>query len=255
MANAEDLLRRVNELPKGVASAEELEQAQDAVTSAKETLADMGEAIKVAKAEQVDTQAKVNVATAQIALTKAQVTRDQLDVTDSVIKAPIAGRVTHRNVEPGAFVSPGTPLMAIVPTAVFITANFKETQVGEMRSGQSVSITIDAYPKQPLTGQVDSVQSGTGSVFALLPPQNATGNYVKVVQRVPVKIVFTDPIPNGMNLVPGMSVVPRVHVGSHSAVEGPQPLESPIPKRSISETASPTDTRPTSPTRKVTRND
>lgn len=114
VATAEDRFSRATELPREAWTEEDLDQAQDAVTSAKQTLADMGEAFKVAKAEQADTQAKLNGATAQITLAKTRVPRDQLDVTDAVIKAPIAGRVTHRNVEHGAFVSPGTPLMLSV---------------------------------------------------------------------------------------------------------------------------------------------
>jgi len=101
--------------------------------------------------------------------------------------------------------------MAIVPDKLWVSANFKETQLRYMRPGQSVEITVDAFPKTNFTGHVDSIQAGSGSFFSLLPPENAVGNYVKVVQRVPVKIVF-DALTTAHLLGPGMSVVPSVHV-------------------------------------------
>jgi membrane fusion protein (multidrug efflux system) len=120
--------------------------------------------------------------------------------------------VTRKSVEEGALVQVGQPLLAIVPGDVWVTANFKENQIGRMTPGQAVEITVDAYPDKKFKGHVDSIQAGTGSRFSLIPPENATGNYVKVVQRVPVKIVFDEsPDPKHM-LAPGMSVVPEVAV-------------------------------------------
>jgi membrane fusion protein, multidrug efflux system len=104
------------------------------------------------------------------------------------------------------------PLMAIVPGNVWVTANFKENQIGLIRPGQSVTITVDAYPDKTFRGHVDSIQAGTGARFSLLPAENATGNYVKVVQRVPVKIVFDEPADPQHLLAPGMSVEPEVKV-------------------------------------------
>ena len=110
----------------------------------------------------------------------------------------------------GELAQPGQALMVFVPTRVWVTANFKETQLDQMHPGQPVDITVDAYPGRVLHGHVDSIQAGSGAAFSLLPPENATGNFVKVVQRVPVKIVFDgDP---GVYLGPGMSVVPTVKV-------------------------------------------
>ena len=100
--------------------------------------------------------------------------------------------------------------MTLVPNDVWVTANFKETELGEMKVGDSVDISVDAYPGKTFTGHIDSIQAGSGTAFSLLPAQNATGNYVKIVQRVPVKIVF-DNIPD-VYLGPGMSVVPTVKV-------------------------------------------
>jgi len=128
------------------------------------------------------------------------------------ITAPEAGRVTRRTVEEGAYVQVGQILMSIVPNDFWVIANFKETQLTRIRPGQPVEIKVDAYPGMVLRGHVDSVQAGTGSRFSLLPPENATGNYVKVVQRVPVKIVFDELPREPERLGPGMSVVPTVIV-------------------------------------------
>jgi len=127
------------------------------------------------------------------------------------ITAPEAGRVTRRSVEQGAYLQVGQMLMSVVPNDLWVIANFKETQLTKIRPGQPVEVKVDAYPGMTLRGHVDSVQAGTGSRFSLLPPENATGNYVKVVQRVPVKIVL-DETPEPDRLGPGMSVVPTVRV-------------------------------------------
>src|SRR5262249_37743310 len=120
------------------------------------------------------------------------------------------GRTTKISAAKGAYAQPGQALMMFVPTTVWITANFKETQLTDMRPGQPVSIAVDAYPGRTFAGHVESIQAGSGAAFSLLPPENATGNYVKVVQRVPVKVVF-DEAPD-VHLGPGMSVIPRVRV-------------------------------------------
>ena len=135
-----------------------------------------------------------------------------LKLSYSRIAAPDAGRVTRRSVEEGAYVQVGQMLMAIVPNDFWVIANFKETQLDKIRPGQPVRIKVDAYPGMVLRGHVDSVQAGTGSRFSLLPPENATGNYVKVVQRVPVKILFDELPPDPDRLGAGMSVVPTVIV-------------------------------------------
>ena len=130
------------------------------------------------------------------------------------------GFVTKKGVEPGQFVQKGQSLLAIVPRAVWVTANFKETQLTRMRPGQPVDITVDAYPDLTFYGHVDSIQHGTGARFSLLPPENATGNYIKVVQRVPVKIVFGRSKETAhVLLAPGMSVVPDVEIGRASCRE------------------------------------
>ncbi len=169
---------------------------------------------------------RVAAATAQVELTRAQrdsaeasqrqaevqVRQAELNLSYCHVTAPISGRITHRSVELGDYVQPGAAVFAIVDPNVWVTANYKETQLTDMRVGQPVAISIDAYPSHELHGHVDSFQRGSGARFSLLPAENATGNYVKVVQRVPVKIVFDEPLPDDMIVGPGMSVVPSVTV-------------------------------------------
>ena len=143
---------------------------------------------------------------------RSQVAQAELELSYTKIYAPETGRVTRKSVEEGALVQIGQPLLAIVPGDVWVTANFKENQIGRMTPGQSVEISVDAYPDKKFKGHVDSIQAGTGARFSLIPPENATGNYVKVVQRVPVKIVFDEPPDPKHMLAPGMSVVPEVAV-------------------------------------------
>jgi membrane fusion protein (multidrug efflux system) len=136
----------------------------------------------------------------------------ELDLSYTKIYAPEDGRITRKSVELGALLQPGQALFVLVPAEMWVLANFKETQLSRMRPGQPVEIRLDTYPDKIFRGHVDSFQTGTGSRFSLLPPENATGNYVKVVQRLPVKIVF-DEQPDSEHLIaPGMSVEPEVKV-------------------------------------------
>jgi membrane fusion protein (multidrug efflux system) len=157
-------------------------------------------------------EAQAQTASASLEQLRAAVAQAELELSYTKLYAPDDGRVTNKSVEQGALVQSGQPLMAIVPGDVWVTANFKENQITEMRPGQTADISVDAYPDKVFKGHVDSIQAGTGSRFSLLPPENATGNYVKVVQRVPVKIVFDEP-PDPQHLLgPGMSVVPEVKI-------------------------------------------
>jgi membrane fusion protein, multidrug efflux system len=124
----------------------------------------------------------------------------------------VAGIVTHRNVSAGNYVNPGQALFALVQDDRWVTANFKETQLASIRPGQDVDLSIDAIPSMTFHGKVDSFQAGTGTAFSTLPAENATGNYVKIVQRLPVKIVFDDSRLKDFPLAPGMSVTPAVRV-------------------------------------------
>jgi membrane fusion protein (multidrug efflux system) len=154
----------------------------------------------------------VQTASADIEQAKANVLQAQLNLSYTKIYAPEDGRVTKKAVEEGTFVQVGQALLALVPQDFWVTANFKETQLAQMQVGQPVAIKVDAYPDKVFKGHVDSFQTGTGARFSLLPPENATGNYVKVVQRVPVKIVFDEQPDPQHPLGPGMSVEPEVEV-------------------------------------------
>ena len=155
-------------------------------------------------------RAQIAGAQAQIKVLDAQIANARLQLSYAQIVAPIAGHIAQRSVAPGNYVSPGQEMMAIVPNQLWVTANFKETQLRLMRRGQGVTVAVDSCGSK-IDGHVDSIQRGAGQAFGILPPENATGNYVKVVQRVPVKIVL-DLIPQGCILGPGMSVEPSVKV-------------------------------------------
>jgi membrane fusion protein (multidrug efflux system) len=155
--------------------------------------------------------ARAAAAEARVTQLTATVKQAELNLEYATVKAPVRGTVSRKSVEPGQVIQPGQPLMTIVALdEVWVTANFKETQLEHMRPGQRVTVKVDAYRGKQLTGKIDSIAAATGARFSLLPPENATGNFVKVVQRVPVKIVLDgDQDPNRL-LRPGMSVTPTV---------------------------------------------
>jgi membrane fusion protein (multidrug efflux system) len=187
----------------------------DAVAAARRTSAALIAAqkgLEAAEAQFGVTKSQIDTAEAALRSAAAQAEQARLDLSYTEVTAAEAGTIAHKNVSPGDYVQIGQNLIALVPLKVWITANFKETQLDLMRAGQPVEIHVDAYPGQTFHGHVDSFQRGSGPAFSLLPPENATGNYVKVVQRVPVKIVFDDPPDPGRPLGPGMSAVPRVKV-------------------------------------------
>ncbi len=157
------------------------------------------------------TKARAESAEARVLQAQAALEQANLNLQYTTVTAPSAGRVSKKSVEPGQVIQPGQPLLAIVPIEnIWITANFKETQLSHMRPGQPVSISVDASDRT-YRGRVESIAAATGARFSLLPPENATGNYVKVVQRIPVKIVL-DPGQDAEHLLrPGMSVEPTVY--------------------------------------------
>jgi len=156
------------------------------------------------------TQARVLAAEAKVKLAEASLEQARLQLGYTTIKAMTNGIVSKKNAEPGQIAQAGQPLLALVALDdIWVTANFKETQLRNMRPGQRASVTVDAYGRRYL-GKVESIAAATGARFSILPPENATGNYVKVVQRIPVKIVL-DPGQDSEHLLrPGMSVVPTV---------------------------------------------
>jgi membrane fusion protein (multidrug efflux system) len=150
-------------------------------------------------------------AVASLAQAQAQRDQAQLNLSYTTVRAAQPGRVVNLSAAVGQLAQPGTNLTMFVPDEIWVTANFKETQLDRMRPGEPVTLKIDGYPGKAIRGHVDSVQPGSGTAFSLLPAQNATGNYVKIVQRVPVKIIMDDP-PTDLPLGPGMSVVPTVRI-------------------------------------------
>ena len=158
------------------------------------------------------TQAQVRAAHTQVQQADANVAAAELQLSYCTIVAPMSGRIGHRTVSVGNYVNPGQALFAIVQDDMWVTANFKETQLADIRPGQPVDVSIDAIPGATFHGHVDSFQPGTGSEFSVLPAENATGNYVKIVQRVPVKINFDAGQLKDNRISPGMSVEPHVRV-------------------------------------------
>ncbi len=170
------------------------------------------QAVTAARAQVKSAAAQVESARAQVGQAQAQLDTALLNLSYCEIRASVDGRVTQRTVDVGNYVSPNQALLAVVPSEVWVTANFKETQLGHMQVGQKVRIHVDAFPGVDFEGRVNSFQRGSGTVFSTLPAENATGNYVKVVQRLPVKITFDGEPWKQYQLAPGLSVEPRVTV-------------------------------------------
>jgi membrane fusion protein (multidrug efflux system) len=168
--------------------------------------------LDAAKQQVQGQQASVVAAQASDLAAKVAVANARLQLSYTRIVAPAAGHVSQKTVEPGNVVASGTGLLALVGDDVWVTANYKETQLAGIRLGAPATVTVDAVPGITFHAHVDSVQYGTGAVFSLLPAQNATGNYVKVIQRVPVKIVFDDGRVKDYVLAPGMSVLPSISI-------------------------------------------
>jgi membrane fusion protein (multidrug efflux system) len=219
---AQSDLKRNEELFKTkVVSPQDVDQFRATAKSARATLTAAEK--KVLSDEALVSEAQAEVATyvgllqtvnAQIRESDANLASAKLNQSYTKVWAPESGWVTQKSVESGAYVQAGQNLFALVPKQVWVTANFKEDQIRQMRPGQPVEVGVDALHGQKFRGHIDSIQAGSGARFSLLPPEDATGNYVKVVQRVPVKIVFDEPLntENGLPFGPGESVVPTVKV-------------------------------------------
>ncbi len=186
-----------------------LAQASRRVDESRATLASA-----VSQRQQVGVrQTQVDAARGRLDQSLASLAQAELNLVYATVRAPMAGRVTKKTVEVGQVVQPGQLLLAVVDLKdVWVIGNFKETDLTDVRAGQVAAITVDTYPGVVFRGRVDSIQAGSGAVFSLLPPENASGNFVKVVQRVPVKLVFEPGETTKHVLVPGMSVVPTIAV-------------------------------------------
>jgi membrane fusion protein (multidrug efflux system) len=202
----------LKKLDTAAAAATQVEQARTESQAQSAQAEAAQRQVDSAHADLLAAQKDVKAAHAQRASAVARVQQARVINNYLRIVAPVNGQVVNRSVDVGSYVAPGQQLLAIVPDEMWITANFKETQLKHMRVGQPVEIKVDAYPGVKLHGHVDSIQHGAGQAFALLPPQNATGNYVKVVQRVPVRILFDGADWRHYAIGPGMSVVPTVKV-------------------------------------------
>ena len=210
---ARDLQRyqALHRLNAAAVSQEQLDQyaAQAANTADQRDAA--ARAVKAAEAQITSTRTQITAARAKQQSAEAQLRQQGVNLADTRIIAPVDGTVAHKTVAPGDYVQPGQEMLAIVPRVLWVTANFKETQLPYIRVGQAVDIHVDGCKGVTLRGRVNSIQRGAGQAFQLLPAENATGNYVKVVQRVPVKITFQD-LPRDCVLGPGMSVSPDVRI-------------------------------------------
>jgi membrane fusion protein (multidrug efflux system) len=189
------------------------DQASGQLTAAKAS-------VEVAARQLESLKAQIGQGEAALKAAEAKLRSTQSDLDGVGIAAPAAGQVGDRTVRVGQYVQPGTRLMSVVPVQdLYLVANFKETQVGHMRPGQPVAITVDALPDAKVSGTVDSIAPGTGSEFALLPPENATGNFTKIVQRVPVRIRLNpDPALRGL-LRPGLSVEAEIDTKPRDAAK------------------------------------
>jgi membrane fusion protein (multidrug efflux system) len=195
---------------QGSGTVEQAEQYQSNLLQ-KQAVLDAAEANAIAAEKQKPVlAAQQELSEAELLQRNPAVQQAETNLSRTLITAPVAGRVVHLTAAKGAYAAVGQALMMFVPRDVWVTANFKETELDLVRPGQPVTIQVDAYPERTFEGHIDSVQAGSGTAFSLLPAENATGNYVKIVQRVPVKIVFNQP--PGVLLGPGMSVVPTVKV-------------------------------------------
>ncbi|WP_321933543.1 MULTISPECIES: HlyD family secretion protein [unclassified Paraburkholderia] len=202
----------------GAETTERLAELKSERDKAQATLAADAAAVTSARSQISAVNAQLSQARAQLEAARASAAQSQLDLDNTVVKSALAGRVGDRSVRVGQYVQPGTRMLTVVPVqSTYLTANFKETQIGRMRAGQPVELHVDALPGHTLHGVVDSFSPGTGAQFALLPPENATGNFTKIVQRVPVRIRLETGPETRSVLLPGMSVT--VDVDTRSARE------------------------------------
>jgi membrane fusion protein, multidrug efflux system len=199
--------QRLKAVNSGAVSDQQMDSAVAADTSTAAQRQAAEKAVDAANAQLEYSKSLIQAAEAGIGSANSQVALARLTLSYTHVVAAMDGRIANKIVAPGNIVSAGSPLMAVVPKDVYVTANLKETQLNHIQKGQPVTIKVDAYPDLKVTGKVDSVEPASGQTFSIIPAQNATGNWVKVVQRVPVKIVF-DKIPDDPNrrLAPGMSV-------------------------------------------------
>lgn len=209
----------------GAESSERLAELTSTRDQASATLAANGAAVEAARSQIGSLTAQLTQARAQLEAAVASAQQSHLDLDNTIVRSVLGGRVGDRTVRVGQYVQPGTRMLTVVPVqSTYLQANFKETQVGRMRVGQPVEMHVDALPGHTLHGVIDSFAPGTGSQFALLPPENATGNFTKIVQRVPVRIRIDTGAETRSVLLPGLSV--NVDVDTRSARDRDQRIDA-----------------------------
>lgn len=210
---AADLARMKELVGKQIVSRQQLDAAQSAYDQAAASLQAVERQARSADAQMSGAEAGAKLADARLAAAHASLENARLQLAYTNVESPLTGVVSRKQVEVGQLVAPGQPLLTVVDAArTWVTANFKETQLADVRVGQPVSLEIDSYPDCDAEGKVESVGAATGARFALLPPDNSTGNFTKVVQRIPVRIAVDTGCGDGRPLRPGMSVVAHVKV-------------------------------------------
>ena len=204
--------KRYNDMYKtGVVSKQDYDRSSKELEVSTSNFQSSNNRANAMKSELKSTIAKSESVQAEIKRLQAEVEQAELNLSYTKIYAPSDGLISSRTVEQGNYVQIGQPLFAIVPQQMWIVANFKENQLTNMHKGQKVTVSIDTYPGKKFKAHVDSIQRATGAKSSLFPPENAVGSYVKIVQRIPVKIVFDEDYSN-YNIVPGMSVIPKVKI-------------------------------------------
>ncbi|MFK3660099.1 HlyD family secretion protein [Scandinavium sp. NPDC088450] len=215
LANAEAAYRRQRGVDPRATTQQNIDSANAQLRSAQAGLASAKAQLEVADQVQLQIrqqQTNVEARERQVDQARAQLETAELNLSYTEVRAPFDGFVTKRNVQNGTLVQAGTALFSLVSTDVWVTANFKESQLERMKPGNKVTVSVDAWPDMALEGHVDSIQQGSGSKFSAFPAENATGNFVKIVQRVPVKIVIDKGLDANHPLPLGLSVVPKVTV-------------------------------------------
>lgn len=232
LLNARQRYHRQHAVSVGATTQEQIDEANAGLRQAEGQLKEAQAQVQTAGlvAENIaSAQAKVDELKGMVDAARASLDKAKLNLSFTTIHAPQDGWVTKRNVEVGYYLTAGQTIMSLVVPEIWITANFKETQLTRMRPGQEVRISVDAYPQLHLTGHVGSIQMGTGSRFSTFPAENATGNFVKIVQRVPVKIIIDHgldpklPLPLGLSAEPVVEVTNYVHDGGKPGVENEAP--------------------------------
>jgi membrane fusion protein (multidrug efflux system) len=207
--------RRQHEVDQRATTQTNVDQANAQLRANSAQVASADAQVRVADLVQqniAESEAAVAQREAQVKQAEASLEQAEVNLSYTIIRAPQDGHVTRRNVQLGTFVQAGQQVFYLVTPALWVVANFKETQLTRIRPGQHVTITVDAYPALNLRGHVDSIQAGSGDQFSTFPAENATGNYVKIVRRVPVKIIVDDGIDKNRGLPLGISVSPTVHI-------------------------------------------